>query len=95
MQGKFQMTIFKTAGHAIHEDEPEQFADTVLGFVSRHRIGQGSLEVLFHNFGCLILLIPQLSFALLLLCHSLWPTLNLDYLATFNQGAESEPAILD
>ncbi|GAQ88359.1 alpha/beta hydrolase superfamily [Klebsormidium nitens] len=45
MQGKFQMTIFKTAGHAIHEDEPEQFSETVLGFVSRHRIGQGALEI--------------------------------------------------
>ncbi|ESQ38561.1 hypothetical protein EUTSA_v10028776mg [Eutrema salsugineum] len=45
MQGKFQMIVVKHTGHAIQEDVPEEFADLVLNFISRNRIGPHGVEI--------------------------------------------------
>ncbi|CAM6113999.1 unnamed protein product [Calypogeia fissa] len=45
MQGKFQMIVIRHSGHAIQEDEPDEFATVVLGFISRNRIGTYGLEI--------------------------------------------------
>lgn len=42
MQGKFQTVMIPTAGHAVHEDEPEATAGAVAGFLRRNLfIGAG------------------------------------------------------
>jgi len=45
MQGKFQMIVVRHTGHAIQEDEPEEFAGAVLNFISRNRIGTYGVEI--------------------------------------------------
>ncbi|VVB08682.1 unnamed protein product [Arabis nemorensis] len=45
MQGKFQMIVVKHTGHAIQEDVPEEFANLVLNFISRNRIGPHGVEI--------------------------------------------------
>lgn len=45
MQGKFQMLVLRLAGHAIQEDEPDEFAQAVLAFVSRNRIRAEGVEI--------------------------------------------------
>ncbi|KXZ52855.1 hypothetical protein GPECTOR_8g237 [Gonium pectorale] len=44
MQGKFQLILMPTAGHAIHEDEPERAAEHLLGFLKRFRVGEPPLQ---------------------------------------------------
>eukprot|EP00850_Spirogloea_muscicola_P004805 SM000021S06438 [mRNA] locus=s21:222641:231157:- [translate_table: standard] len=44
MQGRFQMLVVRHAGHAIQEDDPDEFASAVLAFVSRNRIGPRGVE---------------------------------------------------
>ncbi|GLC37763.1 hypothetical protein PLESTB_001474300 [Pleodorina starrii] len=44
MQGKFQLILMPTAGHAIHEDEPERAAEHLLGFLRRFRVGEPPLQ---------------------------------------------------
>eukprot|EP00850_Spirogloea_muscicola_P015630 SM000121S26027 [mRNA] locus=s121:420840:431708:- [translate_table: standard] len=44
MQGRFQMLVVRHAGHAIQEDDPDEFASAVLAFVSRNRIGPRGAE---------------------------------------------------
>lgn len=38
MQGKFQLKVLPRAGHAVHEDAPEQVADTLRQFFTRHQM---------------------------------------------------------
>ena len=38
MQGKFQMVLISKAGHAVHEDEPQEVASTIHQFIKRHRL---------------------------------------------------------
>lgn len=45
MQGKFQMIVVRHTGHAIQEDEPDEFAGVVLNFISRNRIGTYGVEI--------------------------------------------------
>jgi hypothetical protein len=45
MQGKFQMIVIRHTGHAIQEDEPDEFANVLLNFISRNRIGSHGVEV--------------------------------------------------
>ncbi|GBG78746.1 hypothetical protein CBR_g27970, partial [Chara braunii] len=45
MQGKFQMLVLRNCGHAIQEDEPDQFADSVLAFITRNRIGGPGIDI--------------------------------------------------
>ncbi|KAL8059999.1 hypothetical protein ABFX02_03G124500 [Erythranthe guttata] len=45
MQGKFQMVVVRHTGHAIQEDVPDEFANLVLNFVSRNRIGPHGVEI--------------------------------------------------
>lgn len=40
MQGKFQLVLLSRAGHAVHEDEAEEVAAAVAGFIKRFRVGQ-------------------------------------------------------
>jgi protein phosphatase methylesterase 1 len=43
MQGKFQLVLMPTAGHAIQEDEPDKTAEHVAQFLLRFRVGQPPL----------------------------------------------------
>ncbi|KAK4413431.1 protein phosphatase methylesterase 1 [Sesamum alatum] len=45
MQGKFQMVVVRHTGHAIQEDVPDEFANLVLNFISRNRIGSNGIEI--------------------------------------------------
>ncbi|GMH14071.1 hypothetical protein Nepgr_015912 [Nepenthes gracilis] len=45
MQGKFQMVVVRNTGHAIQEDVPDEFANLILNFISRNRIGPHGIEV--------------------------------------------------
>ncbi|KAG0574750.1 hypothetical protein KC19_VG287800 [Ceratodon purpureus] len=45
MQGKFQMIVVRHTGHAIQEDEPDEFAGLVLNFITRNRIGTYGVEI--------------------------------------------------
>ncbi|KAL3845701.1 hypothetical protein ACJIZ3_003104 [Penstemon smallii] len=45
MQGKFQMVVVRHTGHAIQEDVPDEFADLILNFISRNRIGPRGVEI--------------------------------------------------
>ena len=38
MQGKFQMLLLSKAGHAVHEDEPQEVASTIHLFIKRHKL---------------------------------------------------------
>lgn len=40
MQGKFQMHVVPKSGHAVHEDAPEQVADCIASFLTRHKLVQ-------------------------------------------------------
>lgn len=46
MQGKFQLALMPTAGHAIHEDDPSHVADLIEKFMDKFRIGQAPLPFL-------------------------------------------------
>lgn len=43
MQGKFQLVLLPTSGHAIHEDEPDHIQQFLQRFVDNFRIGQSPL----------------------------------------------------
>ncbi|XP_034675692.1 protein phosphatase methylesterase 1 isoform X1 [Vitis riparia] len=45
MQGKFQMVVVRHSGHAIQEDEPDEFANLIVNFISRNRIGPKGVEI--------------------------------------------------
>lgn len=45
MQGKFQLVLMPTAGHAIQEDEPERTAEHVAQFLHRFRIGEPPMVI--------------------------------------------------
>ncbi|KAL0351266.1 UNVERIFIED_CONTAM: protein phosphatase methylesterase 1 [Sesamum calycinum] len=45
MQGKFQMVVVRHTGHAIQEDVPDEFANLILNFISRNRIGPNGIEI--------------------------------------------------
>ncbi|KAG0620353.1 hypothetical protein M758_4G209600 [Ceratodon purpureus] len=45
MQGKFQMIVVRHTGHAIQEDEPDEFAGVMLNFITRNRIGTSGVEI--------------------------------------------------
>ncbi|XP_011095618.1 protein phosphatase methylesterase 1 [Sesamum indicum] len=45
MQGKFQMVVVRHTGHAIQEDVPDEFANLILNFLSRNRIGPNGIEI--------------------------------------------------
>lgn len=45
MQGKFQLVLMPTAGHAIQEDEPEKTAEHLAAFAHRFRIGEPPMAI--------------------------------------------------
>ncbi|KAL3513350.1 hypothetical protein ACH5RR_026067 [Cinchona calisaya] len=45
MQGKFHMVVVRQTGHAIQEDVPDEFANLILNFISRNRIGPYGIEI--------------------------------------------------
>ncbi|KAK4256217.1 hypothetical protein QN277_009111 [Acacia crassicarpa] len=45
MQGKFQMVLVRLTGHAIQEDAPDEFANLIINFISRNRIGPHGVEI--------------------------------------------------
>ncbi|KAK4530032.1 hypothetical protein CCYA_CCYA03G0889 [Cyanidiococcus yangmingshanensis] len=44
MQGRFQVVILPQAGHSVHEDLPEEVANTVAEFLRRYRLVKGAGE---------------------------------------------------
>jgi len=42
MQGKFQLSVMPTAGHAIHEDEPRKVAELIATFITRHKFADAN-----------------------------------------------------
>ena len=48
MQGKFQLSVMPTAGHAIHEDQPQKVAELIATFITRHKFATANRE-LFKN----------------------------------------------
>lgn len=38
MQGKFQLQVLARSGHAIHEDQPQQVADIIAGFLVKQKL---------------------------------------------------------
>jgi len=44
MQGRFQVVILPQAGHSVHEDLPEQVAETVAEFLRRYRLVQSASD---------------------------------------------------
>ena len=38
MQGKFQMHVISNVGHAVHEDSPEDVAESISSFLVRHKL---------------------------------------------------------
>lgn len=49
MQGKFQMQVLPQAGHAVHEDMPDQVADILATFLVRNKFAQ-PLDDFEHTF---------------------------------------------
>jgi protein phosphatase methylesterase 1 len=45
MQGKFQMQILPKCGHAVHEDSPDEVADSLANFVLRHKLTEALEEI--------------------------------------------------
>ena len=45
MQGKFQLVLMPTAGHAIQEDEPDKTAEHVAAFLHRFRVGEPPMAI--------------------------------------------------
>lgn len=45
MQGKFQLVLLPTAGHAIQEDESRAMADHLEQFLKRFRVGQPPMQI--------------------------------------------------
>jgi protein phosphatase methylesterase 1 len=39
------MIVIRHTGHAIQEDEPDEFANVLLNFISRNRIGSHGVEI--------------------------------------------------
>ena len=46
MQGKFQLSVMPTAGHAIHEDEPRKVAELIATFITRHKFADANRKFL-------------------------------------------------
>ena len=47
MQGKFQLSVMPTAGHAIHEDEPRKVAELIATFITRHKFADANRKFFF------------------------------------------------
>lgn len=45
MQGRFQLALMPTAGHAIQEDEAAKTSDQILQFLHRFRIGMAPMQI--------------------------------------------------
>lgn len=49
MQGKFQNILITSAGHAIHEDQPEQTANSILDYLHRNMLINGDFDAETHT----------------------------------------------
>ena len=45
MQGKFQLSVMPTAGHAIHEDQPQKVAELIATFITRHKFATANRKL--------------------------------------------------
>jgi protein phosphatase methylesterase 1 len=45
MQGRFQLVLMPTAGHAIQEDEPAKTAEHLAAFLHRFRVGEPPMAI--------------------------------------------------
>jgi protein phosphatase methylesterase 1 len=44
MQGKFQLQVLARTGHAVHEDQPSQVADTLASYLVRNRFAESKSD---------------------------------------------------
>lgn len=52
MQGKFQLQVLARTGHAVHEDQPHQVAETLASYLIRNRFAEAKSEFVYHMPAC-------------------------------------------
>lgn len=52
MQGKFQLAVLARSGHAVHEDQPHQVAETLASYLVRNRFAEGKSGFVQHLPAC-------------------------------------------
>ncbi|CRK99431.1 CLUMA_CG012582, isoform A [Clunio marinus] len=52
MQGKFQLQVLARTGHAVHEDQPHQVAETLASYLLRNKFAEGKSEFVYHMPAC-------------------------------------------
>lgn len=52
MQGKFQLQVLARTGHAVHEDQPHQVAETLASYLIRNRFAEAKSGFVYHMPAC-------------------------------------------
>lgn len=52
MQGKFQLQVLARTGHAVHEDQPHQVAETLASYLIRNRFAEAKSDFVYHLPAC-------------------------------------------
>lgn len=52
MQGKFQLQVLARTGHAVHEDQPHQVAETLASYLIRNRFAQAKSDFVYQMPAC-------------------------------------------
>lgn len=52
MQGKFQLQVLARTGHAVHEDQPHQVAETLASYLIRNRFAEAKSGFVHHMPAC-------------------------------------------
>lgn len=52
MQGKFQLSVLARSGHAVHEDQPHQVAETLASYLIRNRFAEAKSGFVHHMPAC-------------------------------------------
>lgn len=52
MQGKFQLQVLARTGHAVHEDQPHQVAETLASYLIRNRFAEAKEGFVYHMPAC-------------------------------------------
>lgn len=52
MQGKFQLSVLARSGHAVHEDQPHQVAETLASYLIRNRFAEAKSGFVHHLPAC-------------------------------------------
>lgn len=52
MQGKFQLAVLARTGHAVHEDQPHQVAETLASYLVRNKFAEPKSDFVFQMPAC-------------------------------------------